>query len=110
MKCGYCGKEFEDKHGNQLYCSSICRTKANYKYQKRLQVKQCVICGKEFKTAKADKKICSSINCYRKWKKQEKKEKHCLECGAIFYTDKKLKLCESCREDLLHRLNRPLQP
>ena len=87
MKCKYCGKEFEQKCNNQVFCSIFCRTKYHIKYQKEFyheQIKNgtilhCKYCGKEFESYKG-RKFCSE-ECVRLDKNLKRKK----------YPEKKIK-------------------
>ena len=59
--CRYCGKEFEAKRSDALYCSHDCQMKY-YRQQaaeKRSRDCTCQNCGKVFSTTRSDKKYCS---------------------------------------------------
>ena len=80
--CRYCGKEFEAKRSDALYCSHDCQMKY-YRQQaaeKRSRDCTCQNCGKVFSTTRSDKKYCSDDCRYeaqikRKAKQRAEKEK-----------------------------------
>ena len=80
--CRYCGKEFEAKRSDALYCSHDCQMKY-YRQQaaeKRSRDCTCQNCGKVFSTTRSDKKYCSDECRYeaqikRKAEQRAEKEK-----------------------------------
>ena len=80
--CKYCGKEFEAKRSDALYCSHNCQVKY-YRQQaaeKRSRNCTCENCGKIFSTTRSDKKYCSDECRYeaqikRKAEQRAEKEK-----------------------------------
>lgn len=55
-ECNVCGKEFQAKIYNQLFCSSVCRRK-NPRYEH-----DCHVCGKRFRSYR-DKPHACSVAC-----------------------------------------------
>ena len=60
LTCKCCGKEFESKHSNTLFCDRNCR--ARYYRQEAAKERSreiaCVNCGKTFTTTRSDVKYC----------------------------------------------------
>jgi predicted nucleic acid-binding Zn ribbon protein len=78
QKCPHCGKKFEPKRKDQIYCSSKCRNLAykKRKYRKEhLQVKECPVCGSKFATV-SKRQIYCSVKCRNKANREKFKEKH----------------------------------
>ena len=99
--CVICGKEFEAKYKNRMYCSQKCCNKKMIEYRKQeaegvekswKKEKSCKICGKPFVPRIANQLCCSAecsnINARsisRKNEKinREKEEKRVLEEARI---------------------------
>ena len=60
LTCKCCGKEFESRRSNSLYCSLTCRNKTYRKQarEKRSRELVCENCGKPFITTRSDKRYC----------------------------------------------------
>ena len=61
LTCKCCGKEFESKRSNTLFCGPNCRAKF-YRQEAaegRSRACTCENCGKEFITTRSDVKYCS---------------------------------------------------
>ena len=60
LTCKCCGKEFESKHSNTLFCDRNCR--ARYYRQEAAKERSreitCEHCGKTFTTTRSDVKFC----------------------------------------------------
>lgn len=64
--CATCGNEFVSVGSGHLYCSGMCRRKAEPVYRNRLEIKKkCVICGNNFITSRKIQKYCSN-ECHLK--------------------------------------------
>lgn len=118
--CLVCGKPFEPRAKNQIYCSQDCQDEAHRKRNRELyrahsayrpKVRACVICGKKFLT-RNDKQIYCSSDCrkvYHKKFTEPLRRAHdepavqatCSICGAnftkSFHTQK---FCPDCRNKL----------
>ena len=60
-KCKKCGKNFETKRAQQIYCSAECREIKQSK-------KKCIACGKEFEPAFSGEKFCSESCRIKFWR------------------------------------------
>ena len=82
--CAFCGKEFKAvNRGNNTYCSSQCRKKANYAQDKVERI--CLVCGKVFWSEKHRNARFCSRKCIGK--ANEKQEiRICPQCGKEFST------------------------
>ena len=100
MICGFCGKEFEQTHGLQKYCSYECK-EAKHKEKMRMQYvgkreQSCVICGADLPKHKT--RYCSD-RCSRRAEAIRAGTvldhglltKTCIVCGKEFQTFKSRK-------------------
>lgn len=61
--CRYCGREFEPRHKNQLYCSSRCTKRLNFSVTmerrgKAIYYKTCPKCGLNFRSMSDKREFC----------------------------------------------------
>jgi hypothetical protein len=101
VKCSDCENKFETFYPFQKFCSTICRSKNNYKnnykYKKNESKykKKCVNCAKDFECiGNYNKKYCSE-KCLKEFKSKrdkehrkefKKKERSCETCGKKIET------------------------
>lgn len=96
--CSYCGKEFEAKYKNKLYCSDSCKVMCNSR--KRAGIKRCKECDKEFQPSKPCVEFCST-SCSSKYNHRSAyKMVICKECGVEFEFKGTTspKFCTECRK------------
>lgn len=80
--CAFCGKEFKAvNRGNNTYCSSQCRKKANHAQDKVERI--CLVCGKVFWSEKYKHARFCSKKCLGKTKENQE-IKICPQCGEEF--------------------------
>lgn len=67
LTCKCCGKEFESKRSNTLFCGANCRTKYYRMEAAEERSRECVCsyCGKTFIATRRDKKYCSEDCRYK---------------------------------------------
>lgn len=101
--CAWCGKEFDERHYNQKFCSDDCASQAkakrtlDYYHQKATnkpkKMRKCIVCGEEFEVKQGGRKVCSdkcrAINDSRRASKhyyahKEVVIKTCVICGKEF--------------------------
>lgn len=93
--CKFCGKTFERKNPQQIYCSRNCSNEANkqkYREKKKtiIEIRQCAFCGNDFEwtSSKPGQKYCSrecSNNANKYIPKTFLKEiRQCAHCGSDF--------------------------
>ena len=63
LTCKNCGKTFESKRSNTIFCCAKCCADFNRheKTKSRERERVCLNCGQTFATSRADKKYCSEI-------------------------------------------------
>jgi len=94
--CVQCGKSFEKRMTEQLYCSKECRHRRRYPIKEKTVIKKevikkitfCRCCGVEIKQSKHSKRVYCSEDCHKKWVKDNPKyTKECPHCGKEFKTN-----------------------
>ncbi len=80
-ECRQCGKQFETKVHNKVFCSPTCKTQSYY------QSYSCVVCGVDFKSKHPSRKYCSN-KC--QWNLQRKPwvDLTCTHCNKEFLRPK----------------------
>ena len=96
--CAICGKTFELKVRNQIYCSDECKKEAARRKQAEYAAnfhieteKVCSVCGKKFTTSRSYQVYCSR-QCFSKRNEKRRYEKQSLnenirkadECGLSY--------------------------
>jgi len=80
LTCKCCGKEFESKRSNTLFCGAACRTKF-YRQEaagKRSREAVCENCGKTFTTSRSDAKYCCD-GCRTEANRKMQKERNVVK-------------------------------
>jgi len=116
-KCIYCGDEFTPANGNQVYCSTLCKSRQRGFKRRGIRTgekhnKVCRHCGKEYTAKNAKSFTCSkkclsayyrSIGLYVREKSNALSRvflKYCKECGKPFFSGSPTsKRCQSCGHD-----------
>ena len=80
LSCKCCGKPFESKRSNTLFCSPACRTKYYRQEAAESRSRECICesCGKAFTTTRKDVKYCCDAcreNANRKRQQERNKAK-----------------------------------
>lgn len=67
LTCKCCGKEFESKRSNTLFCGANCRAKYYRQQAAEERSRDCVCgyCGKTFTATRSDVKYCSEDCRYK---------------------------------------------
>ena len=84
--CAYCEVEFSAGHGNVIYCSSVCRSRARrVRLKNQASEMPCKYCGKQLTRAHeiSGAMFCDRF-CYADWER------------AAFEGDGRARLCKSC--------------
>lgn len=97
MKCRQCGQEFKPTHGNQQYCSLVCRDRHSGRNMHSTGTEgTCVECGATFTKKKGNEKYCS-LECRRVYSNRNKVSRYvkkapiafvCECCGRMAFTNK----------------------
>ncbi len=92
--CAYCEVEFNAGHGNVIYCSSVCRSRARRARLKNQVIEMpCKYCGKQLTRAHeiSGAMFCDRF-CYADWERTAFSgngcARHCKTCGALLNTGK----------------------
>jgi hypothetical protein len=64
LECAICGKIVIQKIHNQVYCSSRCKTRANYIGATKQRLQRCEKCGEIFEGGTVEAKYCSAACSY----------------------------------------------
>ena len=79
--CSICSTDFETTLSKQLYCSPVCRSKAD-KRTGAFVTRFCAYCGEEFLTTDTKKKYCDEY-CYTTNKNREARNARTAKRSAI---------------------------
>lgn len=99
VKCKYCGEEFEQKQGTEMFCSRECWGKSRRVKDVKIN---CPTCGDEFEIKpylikEGVKRFCSK-KCYTKYRTKHKyEERVCEYCGETYkvYSSRKNRYCST---------------
>lgn len=96
MKCRQCGKEFKPEHGNQRYCSLVCRDRHSGRNTHSTGTEgTCRECGATFIKSYGSEKYCSA-ECRRIYTNKHKENRYvkkapiafaCEFCGRMSFTN-----------------------
>ena len=81
--CKCCGKEFDSKRSNTLFCSPNCRTKFYRQEAAESRSRECVCenCGKTFTTTRSNVKFCSG-DCQYEHQRKKQNERRAAKKAA----------------------------